>query len=544
MRKKIIVPTILLLLLAGILLITLGIHHQSSPDSASAPSVSTGTASSATAATTAQQTEEPTPSSTIQQTKPPFEPIHYTVDKSKPVKATENNKLKLTDKKAKIQSDADDDYPLYIIQKDGSVDKYPDGADDIESLYQAPKWLYYTLDDSHADTTTLYRAPIRQQGGKTVVQMKKQERLKKLDISQFIYGTDQYVICTMDDDLIKYNIKSKKSQRIDSDSAQDEKLDILWDPICDLNQNPIISKNGDLYFIKQISDEDDKYSIAFCKVNVDTFRMTKLSDRTNDVLLDSSRRIVIMEADKKWNYAYYPETGKRIRCGRNMMNELGADDALNDFNSREDYDDEEDYDEEDYDEEDYDDEEDEEDDLNGFRYCIDSKTRALLYLPFAANRDLIGWIREKNPWSYQEKKGHFSCMNYFVYNDRMYVKVTFSWVDAEENERDEGGDYGGEFANMLFSYSLKNYKGIRPETELNRIMQKYSSRTEEWVEDSSYYSYTVTGDFSFLFKDILVFEYDDFYVLYHLGTGAYRKIEGKNKDSLYLKRLYEELYEE
>lgn len=499
--KKIIVPIILFLLLAGILLITRGIHPQSTPDPSSAPSVLTGAASSATAVTTAQQTEEP--SNTPEQTGASFAPIHYITDNSKPVKAKKNDTLKFAGKKAVFEFDSDNHDSLYIIQKDGTVDEYPHGTDDITNLYQAKNWLYYTREDSDTFATTLYRAPIRQQEKKTAVWLKKEEQLKKLDIYQFVYGTDQYVICTIENNLIKYNVKSKKCERIDP--APDEALDITWYPVCDEKQQPIVSKHGDLYITKHINaiDDDSISGITFYKINTDTFRKTKLSDRTNAVLSDSSGQIVIMESDEKWNYAYYPETGKRTRCGQNMMAEWGTDDTANDF-----------------------DEEDAGD---------------MLSLPSAANRDLVGWIRKKNPWSYQEKNGHFSCVNYFVYNDRMYVKVNFDWEDPEETAKDgeEGEGYNGEFAKMLFSYSLKNYQGIRPETELNRIMQKYSSRTYEWIEDTSYYYYTETGNFSFLFKDILVFDYNDFYVLYHLGTGAYRKIEEKNKDALYLKGLHE-----
>lgn len=513
MRKKIIVPVILLLLLAEIMLIGLGSRPQSFPDLASAPSVLTGPSSSATstatAAITAQPTESPTPFVTIQQTKPPVTPIHYTVDKSKPVKAWKNNKLKLTGKKAVIHTSGGS---FCILQKDGTVDRYDHKKGEIRDIYQAKNWLYYTVEAYDTFETTIYRAPIRQHGKRTTLLLKKEERLKKLEsiewVNIFIYATNQYVIYTTDDNIIKLTAKSKKSERIDP--APDKTLDIIWYPVYGANQEQIIAKNRDFYVTKQSFkiEDDDICSTTFYKVNADTFQKTKLSDRTNAVLSDPSGQIVIMESDKRWNYAYYPETGKRIRCGQNMMREWGPDVDLNDFD-------------------------------------FDEDTETMLYLQSAANRDLVGWIQEKDPWGYQEKDGYFSCLNYFIYNDRMYVKVHFNWKDPqeaaeaaqEEADDDEDDGYCGENAYMLFSYSLKKYKGIRPETELNRIMQKYSSRTYEGDEDTIYYSYEVTGYFSFLFNDILVFEYDDFYVLYHLGTGAHLKINEENKDLPYLEEL-------
>lgn len=174
--------------------------------------------------------------------------------------------------------------------------------------------------------------------------------------------------------------------------------------------------------------------------------------------------------------------------------------------------------------------------LNTFDY--DSEDALMMHLPAAANRDLVGWIRKHNPWSYQQKEGSFECLNFFIFGGRMYVWVNFYWYDPQDLEDEDDDDgYGGVDANMLFSYSLKNYKGIRPEIELNRIMQKYSDRTYESVEDTMYYSYTETGDFSRLFRDTLVFSYDSFYVLYNLRTGAYRKCSEGKQDFLYLDEM-------
>lgn len=459
MRKKVIVSGILLLLLAGILLIRLGLRLQSSPDPASASSVLT--------------------------------------DKSKPIKAKSNNKLELTGKKAVFKTY---DGTLYMIQKDGTVDEFRHEKGHITDTYQSKSWLYYIVEDYDGTITTLYRAPIDQQGENTILLLKKQEQLKT-DVFSIMYATDQYVIYDTSENtyaIAKYTVKSKKSERMEF--ASDEEYDITWSCIYGPNQEPIMEKNGDIYMREEIDDDFDGLAnrICFYKFNVNTLQKTKLSDRTTAVLSDSSGQIVIMESDKTWNYAYYPETEKRIRCGQNMMKEWGTDGDLNcsDFDE----------------------------DLR-----IDS-------LPPAANRDLVDWIREKNPWGYREKHGDFRCQNYFIYNDRMYVKVKFKWMYEPEAEN-EVDDYNGDEAYMLFSYSLKNYEGIRSETEINQIMKKYSRTTFNWIGDSGSYYYKVTGNFSFLLNDILVFEYNNFYVLYHLGTGEYRKIEGKNKDLLYLEEL-------
>lgn len=482
--KKIIVPIILLLLLVGILFIRLGTHPQSSPAPASAPSVLTGAASSATAATTAQQTEKP--SSTPRQMGATPVPIRcYTTDKRKPVKAKKDNKLKLPDKKEVVKFD---NLTLYIPQKDGTVYEYDYDDGFIRDVYQVENWFYYIF-ESHTDFTyTLYRVPIDQQGEKT--KMPKNQEQLQTDTHNIIYATDQYVICSTENNtIIKYTINSKKCECIDFSS--DEPRSSFWTYVPDLNQKPIIGKNGDIYVKANTFDDDYIDSVCLYKINTDTFQKTKLSDRANAILSDPSGQIVIMESDETWNYAYYPETGKRFPCGQNMMKEWGVDNDRNHLT-------------EDYDTE-------------------------IVYLPSAANRDLVGWIQDKKPFGYRKKHGTFRCLNYFIYDDRMYVTVNLEWHDPKEDANDKNDEYRGEDANMLFSYSLKNYKGIRPETEINRIMKKYSSRTyesmggEEEDELDSYY-YKVTGNFQSLHQDILVLECDDCYVLYHLGTGAYRKI--------------------
>lgn len=486
MKKKIIVPAILFLLLAGILLIRLGTHPQSSPDPVSAPSALTGTAASA---------------------------IPYTTDKSKPVKARKDPNLRLPDKEPVIW--AADDH-LYILQTDGTIDTSYHDFNELTGpeKYRTKKWLYYTREEAGTYKKIICRAPIRQRGNKIQVLLKKEKELKKLPdgewVNRIIYATDKYVIYATEDDMIKYTIQSKKEKYIEP--SQDDAYDITWLPARDLNGDSIIGAKGELYMTKTIYDDDyededeDQSSTFFYKIDPATFQATQLSDRTNSILSDPSGQIVIMESDEKWNYAYYPETGKRYRCGPNMFSEWGQDEELNTF---------------DYDNED----------------------ELILHLPAAANRDLVGWIRQNNPWSYQERDGSFECLNFFIFGGRMYVRVNFHWYDPQdrededEDEDDEDDGYGGVDANMLFSYSLKNYKGIRPETELNRIMQKYSVRNFESVEDTMYYSYTETGDFSLLFRDTLVFSYDSFYVLYNLRTGSYRKCSESKQDFLYLDEM-------
>lgn len=465
MRKKIIVSASLLLLLSGILLIRLGTRPQSSPDRVSAPSVSAGATPSAT---TAQYS------------------TRYTLDNSTPVKAKNNDRIELNGKKAVVQTD---DVSLYVIQKDGTIDERYDGNGYIYDIFQAQNCVYYAEEDYDDFETTLYRVPIHHEGEKTALQSKKQKLLKTDTYRiSILYATDQYVIYSTDDDIIKYTVKSKKSEHMNIPC--DEDFEISWSCIYGPNQEPIMEKEGVIYIREDIDEiEGLGCDSTFYKIDTDTFQKTKLSDRTTDILTDSSGQIVIIESDKTWNYAYYPETGKRIRCSQNMMKEWGPADGTKYF--------------------------------------------AFGDIPAADNRDLVRWIRHKNPWDYLKKDGVFSCLNHFIYDDRMYVSVNFEWKEAQEAINDEN-------AYMLFSYSLKNYQGIRPETELNRIMQKYSSRTRKRTEESSSYYYcNVTGRFSFLFNDILVFDYDDFYVLYHLGTGEYHKIGGKDKDALYLKELYQ-----
>lgn len=391
---------------------------------------------------------------------------------------------------------------LEVLQTDGTIDKYhvcsdriP--ADYVDAVIQSTNYVYYCLTSS----ATLFRIPIQQQEDKIKLLPKNIESLGTIESTDFIYATDQYVIYEGDECLVQLNVQTKEKKELPAPSEENDSL--YWSFIYDCNKKLLIDRDSNFYIV-EINDKKNKRT--FFKINTDTWQKSKLSGNTNAVFLDTSGQIVCMESDKKGNYAYYPKTGKRVRCGSNMFRKWAAKKEAHEFVTEE---------------------------------------IGMYFLPIATNRDLVDWIQKKNPWSYQQKKGRFECMNYFIYKDRMYVKVRFIWI--EPGDEDVEDDYFTCYTEgtLLFSYSLKNYNGIRPEKKINRIMQNTSEKTYGGSDDDEHGGaiYTVTGDFTFLFEDTLVFAYNKYddkhihYGLYNLDTHQYKKVKKKNGDSMYLNWL-------
>lgn len=391
---------------------------------------------------------------------------------------------------------------LRVLQTDGTLDEYHVCSDRmpieyVEATIRSTNWVYYCLSSG----MTLYRIPIQQDGDKIKLLPKSIESLSTIESSDFIYATDQYVIYEDDACLLQLNVQTGEKKKLPIPGEEDEPL--YWHSISDYNEKLVIDKELNFYSV-EINEETDERT--FYKIGVDTFQKSKLSDQTNAILLDSSGEVVIMEADETWNYAFYPKTGKRYRCGRNMYRKW----------------------------------------KKGIKDSTPYIPNDTVGFYTATNRDLVEWIQKNNPWSYQKKKGCFCCVNQFVYKNRMYVKVGFEWIEPgdEDVEDEDLTDYTQGM--MLFSYSLKNYKGIRPEEQINKTMQNTSEKTYGGSEDDEHDDSpnTVTGDFTFLFEDTLVFAHDKYndkyihYGLYNLRTHQYKKVKKKNGDSKYLDWLH------
>lgn len=409
---------------------------------------------------------------------------------------------KRTDNSRKALINFDTVY-IQVLQADGTEDKYhvcndriPE--DYVDGMIRSTNWVYYCLSSG----MTLYRIPIQQEGDKIKLLPKDTETLGTIDSTYFIYATDQYVICKEDTCLVWLNVKTREQKKLPIPHEDT----LYWDFITDYNEKLIIDKESNLYG-SEINTETGRRT--FYKISVDTFQKSELSNRTNAILLDPSGEVVIMEMDKTWNYVYYPKTGKRYRCGRNMFSKWKKSKKNGEFFKND---------------------------------TVGSRT--------STNRDLADWIREKNPWSYQKKRGSFDCANQFIYKDRMYVKVDFEWTEPKDIDEDDDFYSTHTLATMLFSYSLKNYKGIRPEKQINKMMRKTSEST--YVGDEEEGTFRETGDFALLWGDFLVFEhegdddeYDDefdddydrvshHYVLYNLRTGKHRNVTENMKDYKYL----------
>lgn len=373
----------------------------------------------------------------------------------------------------------------------------------LQDAIQTKKWLYYCFDNIDTDLS-LFRVPIEWQEDKELLLLQQKEQLGTIEASielKFLYATDQFVVFESEDEIKKLDVTTKK---ITSVSFSEEDDDTYWKPVRDYNENLMIDKKANLY-VKQVNTAT--YKTSFYKLSLNTFKKKKLSDRTYAVLPDTSGETVIMESDKTWNYAFYPETGKRYRCGKNMFHEWKKDSDYNEL-------------------------------FNDTSNTVGPRT--------ATNQDLVTWIKEKNPWSYQD----FYSTKQFIYKDRMYINVCFDWNnpdDIAKNDPDYSEDgYSGTFGNKLFSYSLKKYQGIRPETQINQTMEQYSEKNYTWMSEEDAegddYICTITGDFTLQLKNILVFKFksiDQPYLLYDLNTGNYNMIDTENENYLYLEKLLE-----
>lgn len=476
MRKKIIVPVILLLLLGFVFIIGRSLPFTSSSGE---KSVTDRSGTKMPKQTTASETPS-----------------------KKGVGSSAETKLTIPNREPLILLDKSS---VTLLQNDNTQKKYDlyQEFTMLQDAIQTKKWLYYCFDNIDSDLT-LYRVPIEWQEDKELLLLQQKEQLGAVESSielKFLYATDKFVVFETENEIKKLDVVTNKTTSV---SFSEEDDDINWEPVRDYNGNPIIDTNTNLY-VKQVNTATRK--TTFYQLSLNTFKKKTLSDRTYAVLPDNSGEAVIMESDKTWNYAFYPETGKRYRCGKNMFHEWNKDT--------------------DYDEL-----------LNDTNNTVGPRT--------TTNQDLVTWIKENKPWSYQD----FYSTNQFIYKDRMYVNVCFDWNDPDDivkNDPDYSeDDYSGTSGNKLFSYSLKQYQGIRPETQINQTMEQHSEKNYEWVseEDDEDYDYicTITGGFTLQLKNILVFEYkgnDQRYLLYDLNTGNYNVIDTENENYLYLEKLHE-----
>lgn len=414
--------------------------------------------------------------------------------------ATRKKKQSIPKKEALI---SDSSFYLQILQTDGTLDQYHVCSDKIpveyvDEIIRSTNYVYYCLTSSR----TLYRIPIQQQDDKIKLLPENIESVGTIESTDFIYATDQYVIYEGNNCLVQLNVQTGYKRKLPAPNEEDESL--YWDFIYDCNKKLIIDRESNLYVVETNGKTNKS---IFYKINTETWQKSKLSDNTNAVLLDSSGQIVWMESDEQWNYAYYPETGKRFRCGPNMVRKWADKKDAHEFVA---------------------------------------ENKGAYFLPIATNRDLADWIQKETPWSYQQKNGHFECMNQFIYKNRMYVKVYFRWTEPEDvNEDEDLTTYT--MGIMLFSYSVKNYKGIRPEEHINKTMQNTSEESYSGSDDGVCWeggTNAVTGDFTFLFGDTLVFVHDQYdsknthYGLYNLRTHQYKRVKKKNGDSKYLDWLH------
>lgn len=114
----------------------------------------------------------------------------------------------------------------------------------------------------------------------------------------------------------------------------------------------------------------------------------------------------------------------------------------------------------------------------------------------------------------------------YIHKDRMYVNACAGW---EEGDCDVS-------ANYLFSLNIKNYNGIRYETSINHVMEKYSKRSYTGGEDDCLDFYDETGDFIRVIDNTLIMSLLEpkRYLAYNLDTGKYRFLKRNSSDVSYL----------
>lgn len=420
-------------------------------------------------------------------------------DNSLPVKAKPAKQINLkNERKIRESSDfANDKYIFTPIQynSDKEICLYKLGGKSIKYKYSkknkdeilnfcvSPHYLYYASEDD-----SIWLVPIK--NGKLL--MEKQKKIAKSDTYElsFIHATDEWVIYSAEDNIIKYNVITGKRDIIDK-KIENEEVYASWNVL--YNRRGTVIKQGKYcYVIKEL----DEKPTQFYQINMETFEKIRLNKNVIGVIQDSDNQVVWIQADKYWNYAYYPQTKKKYRLGKRLGCE--PEKVVSKFFN--------------------------------IDYDLEFAENENEY-----NRDIHCWVQTHNPWNFQEMDGDYECRNLFVYRGRMYVNVRIVWYDSEDME--EGGDeddYFGTEGNLIFSYALKNYSGIREESQLNQIMKKYSKKTYDWIEDTSHYSYWQTGEFAYQLSNVLVLRYQvensDYYkyVFYDLDTGEYKKV---NKNS-------------
>ncbi len=385
------------------------------------------------------------------------------------------------------------------------------------AFFASAKYLYVSGMDSGDEVEVLWKIPLS--NGK--VSTKKCAELVEGDDwsrMEIILATEKHFILNDGMTISRYDSDTGGMTHFFPDLEEAGNGYYEWIPVRNGAGSTLQKEN---YFFLKKKDTDG--NVTFYKVNTDNLQKEKLDHHVISIYQDFNDEIYYFMSDVKGNYAYNPETGKKYGVGRNYQKEFKEGEAAGAFDFYM-------------------------DDYNGdYNNTYRGEGRDDFREDYSCyNRDLAAWLHQKNPWDYQNREGGFTMENLFVYQGRMYVNAKVIWKDAKEVEKDENG-YMGTEGNLLFSYDLKNYSGIREETQINKIMSQYSKRIRYSKDEDGKYNILETGEFPYQLQNILILrslrtpqseekenpeQYS--YVFYDLDTGKYKPIDEKSREFYYL----------